>query len=87
MLKNLLRTRATVLNERLSVCDERLSVCDERLYSYSLPGYTLKAGLKLTNIKLGFIKDLLLLLENNIRGGLSSVMGDQFVESNESKQI
>ena len=47
------------------------------LYSYSLPGYTWKAGLKLTNIKLDFIKDtaklpsgkeLLLLLENNIRG-------------------
>ena len=48
------------------------------LYSYSLPGYTWKAGLKLTNIKLDFIKDkdllLLLLLENNIRGGISSVM-------------
>ena len=27
------------------------------LYSYSLPGYTWKAGLKLTNIKLDFIKD------------------------------
>ena len=59
------------------------------MYSYSLPGYTWKAGLKLTNIKLDFIKDkdLLLLLENNIRGGISSVMGDQFVESNENKQI
>ena len=47
------------------------------LYSYSEPGYTWKAGLKLTNIKLDFIKDkhLLLLLENNIRGGISSVMG------------
>ena len=47
------------------------------LYSYSLPGYTWKAGLKLTKIKLDFLKDkqLLLLLENNIRGGISSVMG------------
>ena len=66
------------------------------LYSYSLPGYTWKAGLKLTNIKLDFIKDtaklpsgkeLLLLLENNIRGGISSVMGDRHVQSNENKQI
>ena len=59
------------------------------LYSFSAPGYTRKAGLKLTNIKLDFIKDkhLLLLLENNIRGGTSSVMGDRFVESNENKQI
>ena len=66
------------------------------LYSYSLPGYTWKAGLKLTNIKLDFIKDtaklpsgkeLLLLLENNIHGGISSVMGDRHVQSNENKKI
>ena len=59
------------------------------LYSFSAPGYTWKAGLKLTNIKLDFIKDkqLLLFLENNIRGGISSVMRDRFVESNENKQI
>ena len=65
------------------------------LYSYSLPGYTWKAGLKLTNIKLDFIKDtqsasgkeLLLLLENNIRGGISSVMGNRHVQSDENKQI
>ena len=59
------------------------------LYSYSLPGYTWKAGLKLTNIKLDYIKckELLLLLENNIRGGISSVMGDRHVQSDENKQI
>ena len=51
------------------------------LYSYSLPGYTWKAGLKITKIKLDFIKDkeLLLLLENNIRGGYSSVMGSRLL--------
>ena len=59
------------------------------LYSYSLPGYTWKAGLKLTNIELDYIKckELLLLLENNIRGGISSVMGDRHVQSDENKQI
>ena len=59
------------------------------LYSYSLPGYTWKAGLKLTEIKLDFIKDkqLLLLLENNIRGGISSVMGPRFIESNENTKL
>ena len=59
------------------------------LYTYSLPGYTWKAGLKVTNIKLDYIKckELLLLLENNIRGGISNVVGDRFVESNENKQI
>ena len=52
--------------------------------------------MKLTNIKLDFIKDtaklapgkeLLLPLENNIRGGFSSVMGDSHVVSNVNKQI
>ena len=59
------------------------------LYSYSLPGYTWKAGLKLTKIKLDFIKDkqLLLLLENIIRGGISSVMGPRYIESNENTKL
>ena len=59
------------------------------LYSYSLPGYTWKAGLKLTKTKLDFIKDkqLSLLLENNIRGGISSVMGPRFIESNENTKL
>ena len=59
------------------------------LYSYSRPGYTWKAGLKLTNIKLDYYKckELLLLFENNIRGGISSVMGNRHVQSDENKQI
>ena len=59
------------------------------LYGYSLPGYTWKAGLKLTKIKLDLIKDkqLLLLLENNIRGGISSVMGPRYIESNENTKL
>ena len=59
------------------------------LYSYSLPGYTWKAGLKLTTIKLDFIKDeeLLLLPENSIRGGISSVMGPRYIESDENTKL
>ena len=59
------------------------------LYSYSLPGYTWEAGLKLTNIKFDFIKDndLLLLLENNNRGGTSSVMGPRYIESDENTKL
>ena len=59
------------------------------LYRYSLPGYTWEAGLKLTNIKLDFIKDkhFLLLLENNTRGGVSSVMSDRHLVSDVNKQI
>ena len=62
-------------------------------YSYSLPGYTWRAGLKITNIKLDYIKDtaklasgkeLILLLDKKIRGGISSVMGDRHVESGEN---
>ena len=57
--------------------------------SHSAPGNTWKAGLKLTNIKLDFKKDepLLLLLENNKRGGISIVMGDRHVVSDVNKQI
>ena len=43
-----------------------------------------KAGLKFTDTKLDYIKDkeiLWKLLENNIRGGISSVMGDRYVQS------
>ena len=59
------------------------------LYSYSAPSNTRKAGLKMTKIKLDFIKDkhLLLLSENNIRGGVSSVMGEKHVVSDVNKQI
>ena len=63
------------------------------LNSYSLPGYTWKAGLKFTNIKLDYFKNtaklasgkhLLLLLENNIRGGFSSVMKERSDQSTSS---
>ena len=50
---------------------------------YSLPGYTWDCGLKFTGIKLQNIQnvDMLLFIENCIRGGISSVMGDRYVES------
>ena len=62
----------------------KLILCIFTLY----PGYTWKAGLKMTKTKLDFIKDehLLLLLENNIRGGISSVMGDRYVQSTSDMQ-
>ena len=55
----------------------------------SLPGYTSQCTLKYTDIKLKTLqdKDLILLLENNIRGGISSVMGDRYVKSHENKKI
>ena len=59
------------------------------LYCVSLPGYTWLCGLKYTNIKLQTLqdKDMILLLENNIRGGISSVMGDRYIKSDGNKKI
>ena len=59
------------------------------LYCVSLPGYTWQCGLKYTGINLQTLqdKDMILLLENNIRGGISSVMGDRYVQSDKNKKI
>ena len=59
------------------------------LYCVSLPGYTWQCGLKYTGINLQALqdKDMILLLENNIRGGISSVMGDRYVKSSDNKKI
>ena len=59
------------------------------LYCVSLPGYTYQCALKYTDIKLQTLqdKDLILLLENNIRGGISSVMGDRYVKSDENNTV
>ena len=45
--------------------------------------------LKYTGINLQTLqdKDMILLLENNIRGAISSVMGDRYVQSGENKKI
>ena len=59
------------------------------LYCVSLPGYTWQCGLKYTGTNLQTLrdKDMILLLENNIRGCISSVMGDRYIQSDENKKI
>ena len=59
------------------------------LYCVSLPGYTWQCGMKYTDINLQTLqdKDMILSLENNIRGGISSVMGDRYVKSDKNKEI
>ena len=59
------------------------------LYCVSLPGYTWQCGLKDAGINLQTLqdKDIILTLENIIRGGISSVMGDRYLESDEIKKI
>ena len=58
-------------------------------YYVSLPGYTWQCGLKYTGINLQTLqdKDMILLLENNIRGGISSIMGDRYIKSDKNKKI
>ena len=57
-------------------------------YCVSLPGYIWRGGLKYTGINLETLqdKDMILLLENKIRGGVSSVMGDRCVKSDDNKK-
>ena len=57
------------------------------LHCVSLPGYTYQCGSKYTDIKLQTLqdKDLLSIIENNIRGGISLVMGDRYIKSDEKK--
>ena len=52
------------------------------LYCVRLPGYTWECGLKYTGINLQTLqdKDMILVLENNIRGCISSVMGDMLYQ-------
>ena len=59
------------------------------LYCVSLPGYTWQCGLKYTGINLQTLedKDMILLLENNILGGISSIMSDRYVKSSATKKI
>ena len=59
------------------------------LYFVSLPGYTWECGVKYTNNKLQTLQDkeMILLLENSIRGGISGVMGDRYVKSDKIKNI
>ena len=59
------------------------------LFCLILPGYTWQCGLKYTGINLQTLqdKDLVLTLENNIRGDISSVMGGRYVESDKKKKI
>ena len=52
-------------------------------------GHTWQCGLKCTGINLQTPqdKDMILLLENNIGGGMSSVMGDRYVKSDDNTKI
>ena len=56
-------------------------------YCVSIPSYTWHCGLKNTYIGLQTVqdKDMVLLLENILRGGIGSVMGDRHVKFDKIK--
>ena len=78
---------ADVFEKFIKVSTEEYKI--NPFYCVSLPGYTYQCALKYTNIKLQTLqdKDLFLLIENNIQGGISSVMGDRYVKSDENNRI
>ena len=59
------------------------------LYHISLPGTTWSNGLKYTKIKLELIKnvDLFQMFESGIRGGISGIFGDRYIESDNNTVI
>ena len=59
------------------------------LYCVISPGYAWQCGLENTGINLRTLqdKDLILTLEKNIRGGISFVMCDRYVKSDENKKV
>ena len=59
------------------------------LYCVSSLGYIWQCGLKHTEKKLQTLQDknFILTLENNIRGGIGSVMGDGYVKSDKKRKI
>ena len=62
---------------------------DNPIYCVSFPCYTWQCGLKYTGKNFQTLQDkyMILLLEDNIRCVISSVMGDRYVESVENKKI
>lgn len=53
-------------------------------YCYSAPGLTWQCGLRYTNIELELLSDynMLLMIENGIRGGYSGLLGTRHVTAN-----
>ena len=72
-------------NIKVSVGEFRINP----LYCVSLPGYTWQCGLKYTGNNLQTLqdKDMILLSENNILGGISSIISDRYVKSSDNKKI
>ena len=77
---------ADVIEKFIKVSFEEYGI--NPLYCLSIPGYTYQCALNYTDIKLKPLqdKDMILLKENSIRGGISSVIRDRYVKSDEKKR-
>ena len=86
-LKNDVLILTDIFQNYIDTCKKAYGI--NPLYSYSTPSFTWKAGLKMTGVKLDYITDdkLRLLLENNMRGGPSSCMGNRYVKRGERKIV
>ena len=86
-LKNDVLLLTDIFQNYIDTCKKAYD--NNSLYSYSTPSFTWKAGLKMTGVKLDYITDdkLRLLLENNLRGGPNSCMGNRYVKRGERKII
>ena len=86
-LKNDVFLLTDIFQNYIDTCKKAYGI--NPLYSYSTPSFTWKAGLKMTGVKLDYITDdkLRLLLENNMRGGPSSCMGNRYVKRGERKIV
>ena len=86
-LKNDVLLVTDIFQNYIDTCEKAYGI--NPLYSYSTPSFTWKAGLKMTGVKLDYITDdkLRLLLENNMRGGPSSFMGNRYVKRGERKIV
>ena len=86
-LKNDVLLLTDIFQNYIDTCKKAYGI--NPLYSYSTPSFTWKAGLKMTGVKLDYITDdkLRLLLENNMRGGPSSCMGNRYVKRGDRKIV
>ena len=86
-LKNDVLLLTDIFRNYMDTCKKPYGI--NPLYSYSTPSFIWKAGLKMTGVKLDYITDdkLRLLLENNMRGGPSSCMGNRYVKRRDRKTV
>ena len=84
-LKNIVLILTEIFQNYIDTCKEAYGI--NPVYSYSTPSFTWKAGLKMTGVKLDYKTNdtLRILLENKMRGGPSSCMGNRYVKRGKEK--